>query len=143
MEGLPEREHPRRSRALYAALIAITIALGLASRRYASSLPWWLAKNAGDGLYATMVYFGFAFLRPRARTLHVAVAATGFCFAIEFSQIYQAAWINAVRDTRLGGLILGHGFHALDLVCYVVGVGLAVGIETAARAVNRSRSTST
>lgn len=122
-----------RSRWRYALAVLATIAAGLASRAYAVHLPWWLAKNAGDALYATMVFFGFGFVAPRARTSRVALAATAFCFAIELTQLYRAPWIDAVRATTPGRLVLGQGFHAFDLVCYVIGVGLGAGLELAAR----------
>ena len=59
----------------------------------------------------------------------VMLAALAFSFAIEFSQLYQADWINALRRTTLGGLILGYGFLWSDLVCYTVGILIGAGIE--------------
>jgi hypothetical protein len=122
-----------RSRWRYAAAIAVTIGGGLASRRYSAYLPWWLAKNAGDALYATMVFWGIGFVAPRAATARVALAAVTCCFAIELSQLYRAPWIDAVRATTPGHLILGQGFHAFDLVCYVAGVALGASLEHALR----------
>ena len=124
---------PPRARWRYAGAVAVTIVAGLASRRYAAYLPWWLAKNAGDALYATMVFWGFGFLAPRATTSRVALAAVAFCFAIELTQLYQAPWIDAVRATTPGRLVLGQGFHAFDLVCYVAGVGLGMALEVGLR----------
>ena len=118
-----------RSRLRYAVAVALTIAAGLASRVWARALPWWLAKNAGDALYATMMVFGIGFLATRARTSRVAAAALAVCFAVEFSQLYQAPWIDAVRATLPGHLVLGQGFNAFDLVCYAVGVAIGVAIE--------------
>jgi hypothetical protein len=129
----------RRSRAAYLVAVVVTVAVGLASRAYAAHLPWWLAKNAGDALYATMVFWGFGFLAPRARAASVAIAAVAWCFAIELSQLYRAPWIDAVRATTPGRLVLGQGFHAFDLVCYVIGVGLGVGLELVIRRVRRRR----
>jgi hypothetical protein len=106
--------------------------VGLASRAWAGYLPWWLAKNAGDALYATMMVFGIGFWATRARTSRVAAAAVAVCFAVELSQLYHAPWIDAVRATLPGRLVLGQGFHAFDLVCYVIGVGLGVAIELTA-----------
>jgi len=122
-----------RSRRTYAAATVATIGAGLASRAFSRYLPWWLAKNLGDALYATMVFWGFGFLAPRASTMRVALAAVAFCFAIELSQLYQAPWIDAVRETLPGRLVLGQGFHAFDLVCYVLGVALGVALELALR----------
>ena len=47
----------------------------------------------------------------------------------EFSQLYRAPWIDAVRATRLGALVLGQGFLWSDLWCYAAGVTLAAGID--------------
>jgi len=80
-----------------------------------------------------MVFWGFGFLVPRARTSRVALTAMAFCFAIEFTQRYRAPWIDAVRATTPGRLVLGQGFHAFDLVCYVIGVALGVGLERIVR----------
>ncbi len=38
-------------------------------------------------------------------------------------------WIDSVRQTTIGGLILGFGFLWSDLACYAAGVGLGVVIE--------------
>ena len=128
-----------RSRWLYAAATLATVGAGLASRAFSRHLPWWLAKNLGDALYATMVFWGFGLLAPRAATRRVALAAIAFCFAIELSQAYHAAWIDSVRATTPGRLVLGQGFHAFDLVCYVLGVALAVALEVRARRVATHR----
>ena len=122
-----------RSRWVYATAAVATIGAGLASRAWSRHLPWWLAKNLGDALYATMVFWGFGFVAPRARTSRVALAAIAFCFAIELSQLYHAPWIDGVRATTPGRLVLGQGFHAFDLVCYALGVTLAVVLEMAGR----------
>jgi len=42
--------------------------------------------------------------------------------AREVSQFYHAPWIDSIRSTTLGGLVLGFGFKLSDLVCYCVGV---------------------
>lgn len=57
-----------RSRAHYAALFALTIAAGLASRRYPQWLPVVLARYAGDTLWAAMVFWMLAVIAPRRPT---------------------------------------------------------------------------
>jgi len=37
------------------------------------------------------------------------------------------------RDAPRRRLVLGQGFHAFDLVCYVIGVALGVGLELIVR----------
>jgi len=124
MEAIPRGMH-RRSRSLYAFLVLAVIAAGLASRRYPFLLPAQLGKYPGDALWALMVMLLYGFVKPGWPVARTAGAALVTSFAVEFSQLYQADWINAVRHTTPGHLVLGSGFHALDLLAY--GVGVAVG----------------
>jgi hypothetical protein len=105
------------------------VALGLSSRRYATLLPEFLALYTGDTLYATMIFVGIGFLFTRWRSLRVAVVSLIFCYAIELSQLYHAPWIDNVRHTRVGGLVLGFGFLWSDLLCYTAGVALGLLVE--------------
>lgn len=119
----------RRHRLTYALLALGTLVVGLASRRYGAALPAFLADYAGDTLWAALVFFLLALLFPAASTRALAAAALAIAFAVETSQLYHAPWIDALRATRLGALVLGYGFLWSDLVCYSVGVALAVGID--------------
>lgn len=120
-----------RSRAVYALFLAVVIALGLASRTKAaqSNLPPFVSEYAGDTLWALAAFFGLRFLFPKLPTWHIAAFAFGFALLIELSQLYQADWLNALRHTRLGGLILGFGFLWSDLLCYAVGVACGIGLD--------------
>lgn len=123
-----------RSRLAYAGWIALVIAAGLASRSSrATFLPDFVATYAGDTLWALMVFLGLGFLFPAARTSVLAGAALGIAFAVEFSQLYEADWLNRIRATRLGALVLGKGWVATDLLCYAVGVGIGVVGEVVGR----------
>lgn len=96
--------------------------LGLASRRYASNLPLFIADNAGDALWAMMIYFGFRFLFPKRSPNFALIGSILFSFGIEFSQTYQAEWIQTLRSTTLGALVLGKGFLLVDLIRYTTGI---------------------
>ena len=111
-----------RTRLLYIVCTIAVVALGLASRRYAKNLPVFVAEYAGDTLWALMVFLGASAVAPEARLAHRAGFALAFAYAIEVSQLYHAPWIDAVRRTALGGLVLGFGFLWSDFVCYTIGV---------------------
>lgn len=118
------------NRIWYALAVVFTIALGLLSRSaYAELLPDVVETYAGDTLWAVMVYLGFRFLISHKTVLHSAIAAMIFSFTIEFSQFYQADWINQIRGTTLGALVLGFGFKVSDLVCYSLGVSVALIVD--------------
>ncbi|PQD96718.1 DUF2809 domain-containing protein [Pradoshia eiseniae] len=99
--------------------------LGLLSRKAGDTFPAFLADHAGDALWAMMIYFGFRFLLPNKPLGLSLFLSACFCFSIEWSQIYQADWINSIRNTALGALVLGRGFLAIDLIRYTGGILLA------------------
>lgn len=114
---------------LWMALMLLTVLLGIGSRRFGALLPPFVTAYAGDTLWATFVFLGFGLVLPRTGTRRVAVLALVCSLLIELSQLYHARWIDTLRHTTLGGLVLGYGFLWSDLVCYAVGVGLGALIE--------------
>ncbi len=102
-------------------IICITVVLGLASR-YFSIIPLFV----GDILWATMVYFMVRFLFINKPINFIAAVSLLFSFAIEFSQLYKAPWIDSIRPTLFGRLVLGATFNWGDMICYAVGVGIGV-----------------
>ena len=121
-----------KMRVTYLIAIAITILLGLASRNWSTLLPSFVAQNVGDILWAMMVYFGFRLLLVRKSALTAIWLSFLFSFGIELSQLYQEDWINQIRRTTLGALILGKGFLVEDLVRYTAGIIIATVLDTAA-----------
>jgi hypothetical protein len=119
----------RRNPLVQIALIALASLLGIGSRRIAHLVPGFIAAYAEDTLWALAAFAGIGFLLPRASTRTVALLAMAFSIAIELSQLYHAPWIDSIRQTTLGGLILGYGFLWSDLACYAAGVGLGVILE--------------
>lgn len=118
-------------RITYIIAVVITILLGLASRKYSHLLPLFAAQNTGDMLWSMMVYFGFRFLLVRKSLFTALWLSFLFSFGIEFSQLYQDDWINQIRDTLLGALILGKGFLTVDLIRYTAGTMIAIVLDKA------------
>lgn len=111
-----------RAKIIYACAVLLAIALGLCSRAYGDRLPTLVANHLGDALWASMIYFSCRVLFTRQPLWLSLVLSLGFCFGIELSQLYQREWINGVRDTVVGGLILGKGFLWIDLLRYSAGI---------------------
>lgn len=109
--------------------IVAAIALGLASRRYKGLFPALFANYPGDALWAIVLFQCIAFVKPAIRLKNLAVATLLISFLVEFSQLYQAPWLNAIRITRPGHLLLGEGFDGLDLLAYTAGVGFCILLD--------------
>ena len=116
-----------RNRILNFILIISTIALGLASRT--AIVPDTIYPYLGDILYAVMIYFVLGFLLPTMSQIKVAIACVLACFAIEFLQLIDVPWLNSVRNTLFGRLVLGSGFLWSDLLCYLVGTSIGFFFE--------------
>jgi hypothetical protein len=119
----------RRDALTQTILIGLACLLGLGSRHYAARLAGFIAAYAGDTLWALTAFFGIGLVLPRVSTRTIALLAMSFSTAVEISQLYHAPWIDSIRRTTLGGLILGFGFLWSDLACYAMGVGMGMTVE--------------
>ena len=111
-------------RVTYFILIILTIIVGLLSRHF-TFIPLFI----GDILWATMVYFICRLLFIDNKIKFVVLVSLLFCFGIEFSQLYKAPWIDNLRHTLFGRLVLGDTFLWSDLLCYTVGIVFGVIVE--------------
>jgi hypothetical protein len=118
-----------RNRLYYIILVIITIIVGLAARRFSNYLPDIINLGLGDALWALMIYWIIGLLFPKFDILKAALISLSLCFLVEFSQLYQADWINAIRSNTFGRLILGRGFLWSDFIAYSIGIAAGIGIE--------------
>ncbi len=110
------------TRLIYLSAAVVVILLGLGSRRFREFLPAFMAEYAGDTLWALLMFLLVSMIAARRPLVVRACAAAGLAGLVELSQLYHAEWIDSIRQTTLGGLILGFGFLWTDLVCYLIGI---------------------
>jgi hypothetical protein len=99
--------------------------LALATRSHSQWFCHLVATYGGDTIWAAMFLF---FLRIFFGTITLwKLALINFFLGAsdEVLQLYQAPWIQAIRHTRIGGLLLGFGFLWSDIVCYAIGTLIA------------------
>ena len=70
-----------------------------------------------------------AWLRPAMALAKLVTWSLAIAFAIEFLQLYQVPWMQALRANKLAYLVLGNGFDPLDLAAYVVGISLGAVVD--------------
>ncbi|MES1188163.1 MAG: DUF2809 domain-containing protein [Myxococcales bacterium] len=122
---------PPRQRGTLAIWLVVLVALGFVSRR--PGVPEFCVLYVGDVLWGALFFGLAAFARPAAAPLRLWVVAAMTTELIELSQLYQAPWAQAVRATRLGGLLLGHSFSWSDTVCVVLGASAAALVDALCR----------
>lgn len=117
------------SRLSYLIIVLIVMCLGLLSRRMTVYIPDIIDLFLGDLLWAMMVYFLIRMTFINWPINKAALFGIIICFLIEISQLYHSSWIDAVRNTTLGGLILGYGFLWSDLAAYFFGIVLGATLD--------------
>ena len=100
--------------------ILIIVPLGYAIRFHGSA-PEWVNDSFGSIAYEIFWILLVAFLFPQASPLWTAV---GVCFAtcvLEFLQLWHPPFLEAMRATLLGRLVLGNNFAWSDFLSYFMG----------------------
>lgn len=102
---------------------------GLPSRLVPQYLPDFYVNYVGDGLWAMAILFGLGLVFRTASTRRLLIISLAITYIIEFSELYQADWINQLRSIKLIGLILGYTFLWSDLLMYTIGITVGAVIE--------------
>ena len=92
-------------------------------------LPEFYRVYGGDTLWATLVYILAAFLFNKLQPPVLLAGSLVTSYLVELSQLLHTPWLDAIRNTTLGGLVLGFGFLWSDLLCYTAGVVMALGLD--------------
>lgn len=121
-----------RWRYLLAAVLVVPIGLLTRAQPLASYVP----AYTGDALWSMELYFVLRTIAPRARLERAALLCFALSVLVELSQLWHPPWLDALRRTTIGHLLLGQGFNAIDLVCYAIGTVIAYALD---RAMTRGR----
>ena len=111
----------RRTRLIAAVAACVLVPAGLSTKAVPSA---WVRGYAGDILIALFLAFCVRGLAPRRSAGFVVCAVGIYSVLVEISQCYHAPWIDSLRRTFPGAIVLGTTFQWMDLACY--GAGLAV-----------------
>jgi len=76
-----------------------------------------------------MMYVFIKILLIDKKPTQILIFSLLICYTIEFSQLYQADWINALRQTLFGRYVLGQGFLCSDILAYTFGAFTTFLIE--------------
>ena len=115
--------------------MAVTVALGLASRLYPVGLFLW-DRVLGEVLYAVAAYLVWAMLLVRKPPLFIAVIAFACCLAVELFKLTGIPAEN--QHVFLVRWFLGMTFSVVNLGYYFIGVVLIAFADWVTRDARRS-----
>lgn len=113
------------TRILCAAGLFLVIPLGLASKVYSGWGQGWVEGYSGDILFEMAWIFFIAGLWPRVSARKLSLWVFGMTSVVEVLQLWQPPWLQAMRATLPGKLLLGSTFVWADFFYY--GLGCLIG----------------
>ena len=119
-------------RLIYAGSIVALSVIALVVRRANGQTPNFFNTYFPDTAWTMAGYCLLGLLFDRSPLCNL-VGALAISYLVELSQLWHPAFLEALRATRLGGLILGYGFLWSDLICYTVGALLCFGVQLLVR----------
>ncbi|MFQ5806564.1 MAG: DUF2809 domain-containing protein [Phycisphaerae bacterium] len=112
----------KTERLLLAATVGLVVPAGLFVKFGVSGpLREWAFRYGAAMLYEV---FWILLLRLLFRRVAPAATALGVCVAtciLETLQLWKPPWLQAIRRTFAGGILLGTTFDAVDFLYYVLG----------------------
>jgi len=121
-------------------VIVVSAILGIGSRKYGNYLPKFIAAYTGDTMWALAFFAFFRMLFPHKRNWEIALLTFDFSCLIELSQLWHTVWLEKIRSTFFGGLLLGFGFRYSDLFCYFSGSFLGLLIFSLCKSRKRNKT---
>ena len=119
-------------RCVYAAALAILCVVAIAVRKAHGSSPDFFNTYFPDAAWTMAVYCLLGLLFDRSPLFNL-IGALLISYLVEVSQLWHPAFLETLRATRIGGLILGYGFLWSDLLCYTAGALVCFGVHLLAR----------
>ncbi len=124
-----------KARLIYLFLIIITVIVGLVSRELSPAV---VPLFVGDILWGLAVFLLMRFIFIQKPLPFTVIVSIIYAYATELSQLYSAPWIDNLRQTFFGKVMLGETFYLGDLASYTIGIGLGVLVELSLRTLVRS-----
>ena len=119
-----------RARLILAVIAVVAVPLGLWSRSHIAPGAPWVRNALGASLYEIFWIACAQWIWIRTPALYIAAIVLGCTCLVELAQLCDAGWLVALRDMRLGRLLLGQngGFDLYDFPFYIAGSAAGYGI---------------
>ncbi len=125
MRWMPPHAGERQRLLLHLALL---VPLGFAVK-YATPGSWhhWGFSYGGAVLYEVFWVLAARFVRPSWSPLRCGMVVCSATAVLEMLQLWHPGWLESLRATFPGRILLGHHFDPVDFFYYLVGTAIGVG----------------
>jgi hypothetical protein len=106
---------------IYLIIVVFLIWLAFATRTHSHWFYPFIVTYGGDTIWAGMFLIFLRIFFTKIKLWKLALINYALGVADEVSQLYHAHWIDSIRNTAIGGAMLGHEFVWSDIACYAVG----------------------
>jgi len=111
--------------------IIIIIPLGLVSKFYNSPLYQWLNNYSGGIFYEIFWILLVILINPKIPPLIAAIWVFMITALLEFMQLWHPPFLEAIRATLIGRLLIGTTFDWWDFPHYILGCTITwLGLKT-------------
>lgn len=101
--------------------LGLIVPFGLFTKFYQGPGQRWLNDSFGGIPYEIFWILLVAWIWPRGKPVAIALGVFGVTVGLEFLQLWHPAWLQAIRATLPGRLMLGHAFTWSDFPYYAMG----------------------
>ncbi|NEQ72882.1 MAG: DUF2809 domain-containing protein [Okeania sp. SIO2C9] len=104
--------------------LILTLILGFVTKFYQGLFSEWLNNSFSSIFYEAFWIFLVIFIRPRLQPGLVAFWVFIVTCFLEFMQLWKPPFLQAIRATLIGRLLLGNTFVWWDFLYYILGCTL-------------------
>ena len=101
--------------------LLVVTPIGFASKFYPGPGAWWFNDYAGGMLYEIFWCLVAVLIWPRGSRLKIALCVLGITSLLECLQLYHPPFLEMIRTTFIGRILIGTSFSWWDFPYYVVG----------------------
>ncbi|MCL2930298.1 MAG: DUF2809 domain-containing protein [Trichodesmium sp. MAG_R01] len=104
--------------------LVFTVILGLLTKFYEGTFSEWLNNSFSSIFYEAFWILLVIFIRPQISTVRVIFFVFISTSFLEFLQLWKPPFLQAIRATLIGRLLLGNTFVWWDFLYYALGCTL-------------------
>jgi glycopeptide antibiotics resistance protein len=121
MPSAPTRRYSHQDRIALLVSLGIILPLGYSIRFAQGPAPAWLHDALGSIAYEIFWILLAVLCFPNASVQNLAIGVCLLTCGIEFLQLWQPPFLQAIRATLPGRLVLGNTFSWTDFPAYLIG----------------------